>query len=488
MPETHDLEAADGESASIEPFDAIVLGVGSGGEVVAGRLAAAGWSVAAVESARVGGICPYVACVPSKAMLLAATRHRGAQDADHDRAWREAVAARDAAAEQREDSGAASALADQGVVVVRGRGEITERDDSGSGGVVTVTADDGPRRLAWRRALVIGVGAEVVRPPVEGLDDVPTWLPEQALSSADRPRRLVVLGGGAVGCELSQVYASFGTQVRLVETAPRLLANESAWVGERLAEVLRGNGVDVLTDMTAERTEPVDDGVRVHLSDGSSLDADRVLVATGRRPRTTGLGLDLLGAKLDDGDPLAVDARCRVRLGDAGAGAAARDVFAVGDVTGVAPFTHTATYQGRIVAAHLLGAGRDADYSGVPRILYTHPAVYAVGHSADAAREDGAHVRTAGLDVEQTGRAFVEQRAGTVDGELGRLELVADAASGRLLGATALAPAADSWGGQLGLAVRAAIDVRVLADQVQGFPTWQEALQPAAEELHSGSG
>ncbi len=489
-----------------EVFDAVVLGVGSGGEVVAGRLADAGWRVAAVEADRVGGICPYVACVPSKAMLLAAARHRNGllsgrrsgtdadpdpahpDPADHASAWRAAVRARDAAAEQRDDSGAATALADRGVRVVRGRGRVTERDPSGPGGVVTVDAGGAaPRRLSWRRALVIGVGAQVVRPPVDGLDHVPTWWPEQALSTDERPARLVVLGGGAVGCELSQVYAAFGVAVTLVETERRLLSTEPDWVGEHLAGVLRGNGVDVRVAVAAERAEPVDAGVRVHLSDASAVEADRVLVATGRRPRSAGLGLEVLGVHVEDGEPLAVDARCRVRR--APDGQPLDDVFAVGDVTGLAPFTHTATYQGRIVAAHLLGRGHDADYSGVPRVLYTHPAVYGVGRTTAAGAGAGAtEVRTAGLALEQTGRAFVEQQAGTVDGELGRVELVVESGSGRVVGAAAVGPAADSWGGQLGLAVRAGIHIGVLADQVQGFPTWQEVLQPPAEELSDSLG
>lgn len=490
MPETSDAArgpssgSAGGSPADrsgAEEFDAVVLGVGSGGEVVAGRLADAGWQVAAVEAGRVGGICPYVACVPSKAMLLAATRHRS-RGGDHGGAWHAAVSARDEAAEHRDDRGAAGDLSERGVRVIRGRGEVTERDASGRGGVVTVRSDGDRRRLAWSRALVIGTGAAPLAPPVEGLDGVPTWLPEQALCDPGRPARLIVLGGGAVGCELAQVYSSFGTEVTLVETEPRPLASEADWVGERIARVLGECGVGVRTGVTAERAVPSGDGVRLYLSDGSVCEADRVLVATGRRPRSGGLGLGVLDIVIEDGDALTVDGRCRVRVG----GAEPDDVFAVGDVTGVAPFTHTATYQGRIVAAHLMGAGRDADYSGLPRILYTHPAVYGVGLSAAAAEADGIATRTAGLDVEQTGRAFVEMQAGGLDGELGRVELVADARSGRLLGAAAVGPSADSWAGQLGLAVRAGVGLDVLADQVQGFPTWQEVLQPVAEELSAG--
>ncbi len=483
----------------LDTFDAVVLGAGSGGEVVAQRLAEAGWRVAAIEAGLVGGACPYVSCVPSKALLLAARLRRRASAGhpaghvtdheDRDLAWRDAVRRRDEAADHRDDSDAASALGDAGVTVVRGTGEVTARDAGGRGGVVSVTlTDGGTRQIAWRRALVVATGSEGTRPPIDGLGDVPTWTSEEALSCGDRPDRLVVLGGGAVGCELSQVYASFGVQVTLVETLDSLLAGEPDWAGEGLADVLRGNGVDLRLGVAAERAEPDGGGLVLHLSGGGTVAADRILVATGRHPRTDGLGLDVLGIGIEDGDPLAVDGRCRVQ----GPDGALDDVFAVGDVTGVAPYTHTAAYQGRIVAAHLLEHGRDADYSGVPRVLYTDPAVFAVGLTGAAAQDAGIAVRTARFDVGSTARAFVEQRAGTLEGASdgmstpGQVELVCDADSRALVGACAVGPAADSWAAELALAVRARLSVDLLADHVRAFPTWEEALQPPAEELARG--
>ncbi|WP_088282613.1 NAD(P)/FAD-dependent oxidoreductase [Kineosporia sp. A_224] len=458
-------------------FDAVVVGAGSGGEVVAQALAGAGWSVAVVESGLVGGECPYLACVPSKALLLAAGRHRETASIDHEQAWADAVRRRDEASEHRDDTATAAALAEAGVTLLRGRGRVVAREPGGPGGTVLVEDDaGGGHRIRWRRALVLGTGSAPLPPPVDGLDAVPTWTSDEALSSPLLPGRLVVLGGGAVGCELAQVYASFGVAVTLVEPQGSLLGTEPGWVGDAVAEALRAVRVDVRTGTGADRAEPLPDkGLLLHLSDGSTVGADRVLVVAGRAPRTAGLGLELLGADVDEGAPLTVDARCRV-VGAEGAGLA--DVFAVGDVTRVAPYTHTASYQGRLVAAHLLGHGRDADYSGVPRAVYTQPPVFSVGRTA--AGPDGSPdpaVLGARFDLRGTARAFVEERSD------GRLELVCDAASGVLVGATAVGPAADSWAGELALAVRAGITVDVLADHVRAFPTWSEAIRPPAQEL-----
>ncbi|MBI4941019.1 MAG: NAD(P)/FAD-dependent oxidoreductase, partial [Actinobacteria bacterium] len=229
-------------------FDAVVVGAGSGGEVVAQELARAGWSVAAVEGGLVGGECPYVACVPSKAMLLAAARHRETAGRDHERAWADAVRRRDEASEHRDDTSAAASLAEAGATILRGRGRVVGRDPGGTGGTVLVEEPTGgARRIRWRRALVLGTGSAPVPPPVAGLDAVPTWTSDEALSSPLLPERLVVLGGGAVGCELAQVYASFGVAVTLVEPAGSLLGAEPGWVGDAVAEALRAGRVDVRT-------------------------------------------------------------------------------------------------------------------------------------------------------------------------------------------------------------------------------------------------
>jgi pyruvate/2-oxoglutarate dehydrogenase complex dihydrolipoamide dehydrogenase (E3) component len=448
--------------SAVETFDVVVLGAGSAGETLAGELAGAGLSVAIVEQGLVGGECPYLACVPSKALLLAA-----AAGID----WTVAVQRRDEAAEHLDDRGAVRGLENSGVSVVRGRGVVA------APGRVMV---DGERSLGWSRALVLATGSEPVVPPVPGLDRVTTWTSDEALTSPELPGRLAVLGGGAVGCELSQAYARFGSRVTLLEPGDTVLPGEPAWVGEMLCEALRSDGADVRTGTAAARAEPVPGGVRVVPESGEAVEVDRVLVATGRRPRTAGLRLEALGLLVDDGAALDVDPRCRVHSGDE----VVEDVFAIGDVTGIAPYTHTANYQARIVAAHLLGRhARDADYRAIPRAVYTDPTVFSVGLSADAARQEGLDVAVAQSDVTQTGRAFIEGAAADCSPRPAALELVADRSAGYLVGAVAVGPDADSWVSELALAVHARVPLATLVDLVHAFPTWGEAILPAVREL-----
>ncbi len=449
-------------------FDVVVLGAGSGGESVAGELADAGRRVAVVEEHLVGGECPYLACIPSKAMLLAAAEHRRSGSADHVGAWEEAVRRRDRAAEHQDDTGAVTDLTERGVTVVRGRGRVAERYAGGG----SLAVDRGPT-LRWR-TLVIATGSAASAPPVDGLDTVQVWTSDDALTSPDRPASLAVLGGGAVGCELTQVYASYGVAVTLLELAPRLLATETPWAGQAMAEVLRGQGADVRTGVELARAERGRRGAVLYLADGAKVEAEGVLLGTGQRPRTDDLGLERLGVVPDGSGALRVDPRCRaLRDGDP-----LPDVFAVGDVTGIAPYTHGANYQARIVVAHLLGHGRDADYCGVPRAVYTDPAVLAAGETAEQARDRGVDVATAALDATQTSRAFLEQADGPA-----RVELVVDGAGGRILGGCVVGPRAEEWGGELVLAVRARLDVATFADSVRAFPTWSEAWFPPAHDL-----
>ncbi len=435
--------------------EVVVVGAGSGGQPVAEALAAAGVDVVVVEAFRVGGECPYVACIPSKALLLAAAAGAG---------WDEAVRRRDEAAEHRDDTATAGSMVEGGVRLLRGTASVT-----GPGSLSVVTPAGDRVALGWTRALVVGTGSAPVTPPVDGIDDVDAWDSAEALSVTERPERLLVLGGGAVGCELGQAFARLGSRVTLVEMAPRLLASEQPWVGDLVADALRRDGVDVHLDAAATRVERAGGGVRLHLSGGQVLEADRLLVAGGRRPRGDGLGLETLGITPDDG-ALRTDPRCRVL----GANGPLPDVFAVGDVTGVAPYTHTAGYQAEIVADELLGRGRDADYRAIPRVVYTDPAVSCVGVTTQSADEE---LVSATFDVGDTARAFVERPA-----VAGRVELLASR-DGTVVGAALVAPQADSWGGELALAVRTGVPAAVLAEHVHPHPAWSEALHPVAREL-----
>src|SRR5215469_7857457 len=360
-------------------FDVVVLGGGTAGVHVATEVVRAGKSAALVEAGLIGGESPYLACLPSNSLLLSASRGE---------AWEDAITRRDEVTGGLDDSGSARRLAEAGVTVIRGTGRIT------GPGSVSVGADTS---LAYSD-LVIATGCEPVAPPIEGLSDIPAWTTAQSLSSPDLPRRLIVLGGGAAGCELTQVYASFGSQVTLVEAEPALLPGEPAFAGEILAAALRRAGAEVRLGSPATKAERTSEGLTLALEDGTRIDADRLLLATGRRPRLGGLGLDALGLEVTPGMALPTTTRCEV------AGTGGR-VWAAGDVTGTT-FTHASRYQAGVVAANILGQRREADYSAIPRCVFTTPSVFAVGavpgttgglaEEADAADPDHGPATAAG--------------------------------------------------------------------------------------------
>lgn len=456
----------------MEHFDVVVLGGGSAGELLSTLLVAAGRTVALVEGIRVGGECPYVACMPSKAMLRSARLYHedvashplGAASAPSpslidDAAFQRAVRRRDEIAEHRDDHRAAAALQSTGVELVRGTGRILRH------GVVSV----GDRELGWTD-LVISTGSQPTKPEIEGLSGVPTWTSDQALSTSLHPSSVLVMGGGPVGCELAQVFARFGSATTLIEAGPQLAGREQAQVAERLARVLGSDGIDVRLDTTVLQVKPSDRGVRASLSDGRSVDVERVILATGRHPMTGNLGLESLDIEVDEGGAIPVNDHCRVT--------AHEHVWAAGDVTGIAPFTHTANYQARIVVENLLGGDRSANYIAIPRAIYTDPPVASVGRSAgpDTGQEG---LLTATMDLDQTGRAAIDGPSE------GILVLTADRARGVLVGAAAIGPKADEWLAEAVLAIRAQIPLSVLVDVVHAFPTYGESFEPALRDLNA---
>jgi pyruvate/2-oxoglutarate dehydrogenase complex dihydrolipoamide dehydrogenase (E3) component len=594
--------------------------------LVAIGLAHAGRSVALVEAGLVGGESPYLACLPSKSMLASARRGE---------TWEHAVARRNEVTGHLDDSRFAARLGDAGVTLIRGTGQVTE-----PGSIEVTTVGRGRRGQPEKTVLgyvdlVIATGSEPLAPPVEGLTDVPTWTSAEALSSQDLPRHLIVMGAGPAGCELTQIYAAFGSQVTLIEAEPQLLPDEAPFAGEILSDALRRTGADLRLGSPVVKAAPADKGLALILADGTSLEGDRILLATGRRPRLAGLGLDKLGITPSAAGALPVDATCRVRMangqptgttaqpattpaqptaaaaattqptappvqqaapaaqaaappvqqaastvqptatpvqqaapaaqpaappaqqaessvqqaaspaqsaaslvqqaaplaqqaapagqptappvqqaapaaqptsapGPPGAAASPQAatatrqpgafpgqeaeattgtgrVWAAGDVTGIAPYTHTARYQASVIIANILGERRVADYRAIPRCVYTTPSVCCVGVTPGQATAAGIQLRTVGHDLAETARAAVE------DDDRGRIELYADMTRGDMLvGAAAVGRSAEEWMGELALAIRAGIPLKMLADVVHAFPTYGEAIERSLRELAVG--
>jgi pyruvate/2-oxoglutarate dehydrogenase complex dihydrolipoamide dehydrogenase (E3) component len=446
--------------ARMDGADIVILGAGAGAKLIWGSVP--GRSVTVIERELVGGYCPFYACVPSKAMLRSAAvwelgdgeQFRGlcTDRADAADAYRQAVARRERIVNGRDDSRTAAALEKTGARLLRGTGRIVRP------GVVEV--DGSPVEY---RDLVLNTGSAPRIPDLPGLDEVPVWTSEQAMSTSEQPGSMVVLGGGPVGCELAYLFAVLGTRVTLVQRNTRLIPREEPEASASMAERLEAVGVRVLLGAKVTAAQAGGAGARLTLAGDDPVEAERVLVATGRLPRSSGLGLDALGLRLAPGQPVQVDQHCRVT----GTG----NVWAVGDVNGVSPFTHTAHYQGRVVAANLAGRPVRADYRGVPRAVYTTPVLAAVGHTEASARAAGIDPVVVTTPVSSVVRSSTE---GSADGWL---KLLADPGRGTLIGATAMGGYAEEWISEVSLAVRAEVPVAAHADVVHPFPTYSEILE-----------
>jgi pyruvate/2-oxoglutarate dehydrogenase complex dihydrolipoamide dehydrogenase (E3) component len=441
------------------PSRVVVLGAGATGEafVAALRRLAPDAEVVVVEHELVGGECSYWACIPSKTLLRPlevlerARRAPGAAEAvsavDAERVfqWRDEIA-------EKDDTSQADWLGKQGAELVRGTGVVAEP------GLVTV---DG-RELPYDH-LVVATGSLPVAPPVEGLAEANHWGSREATSASAVPESVAVVGGGAVGCELAQLYSRLGARVTLVQNGPHLLPRNDPDAGEILAEAFREEGIELRLGAKATRVEGGGGShFRLELEGEAPVEAERLLVATGRKPRVESFGLEQLDVTIEK-KGIVVDERLRAGEG----------VWAAGDVTGVALFTHVGKYQGRIAAANVAGLDARADYRAIPAAVFTDPQVASVGDTS------GKDVATSSWKIESVSRTSTFQKPKRP----GLLKLYADPGRRVLVGATGVGPEAGEWIGQLTLAVRAQVPVDVLRDTIQPFPTFSEAVYFAARDL-----
>ncbi|MDX6246532.1 MAG: hypothetical protein QOE76_4255 [Frankiales bacterium] len=444
--------------------DVVVVGLGPGGEEVAGKLAEAGLDVVGVDERLVGGECPYWGCVPSKMMIRAADLLAEGRRIDG-MAGSATVAPdwapvarriRDEATDNWDDKVAVDRFEGKGGHFVRGHGKVT------APGEVTV----GEQVFRVRKAIVLATGSKPAVPPIAGLAGTPFWTNHEAIETADVPESLVVLGGGAVGVELAQVFSRFGAKVTVVEGSPRLIPMEEPESSDLVLKVFTDEGIDVRLGGHAEQVSYDGQRFTVTLPDGQVSGA-RLLVATGRTVDLASLGVAAIGV---DESLLALPVDDRMRTADG--------VWGLGDVVGKGAFTHVSMYHAAIVLREILGQdGPPATYEALPRVTFTDPEIGSVGLSEQQARESGLHVRVGFTPIGTSARGWIHR------GE-GHIKLIEDADRGVLVGGTSAGPVGGEVLSALVVAIHARVPTATLKSMIYAYPTFHRAIEAALADLH----